>query len=78
MIGSFLDVVQLWRSLSYGASVTKQAVQSSPRYLEAHGMIKCAYEARRQTRVCVIKPTPTAYALSRGWSDGSSRAPRRQ
>lgn len=59
--GSFISVVDLREKLSYGSSVTVQAIQFSLRYLEQHGMIERIYPKGR----LFLKPTILGWQIFR-------------
>jgi hypothetical protein len=63
--GAFLDIDGLKDRLSYGSSVTKQALQCSIRFLEGHGVLVRDYETRRGRRRMVLRPTPAGYTAYR-------------
>lgn len=57
--------IEFWEmkgALSYGPSVTKQAIQSSIRYLELHGLVARKHGPRRKV---YIAPTMKAYQTLR-------------
>lgn len=60
--GGDLEFHDLHATLSYGPSVSKQAVQYSIRYLEQHGFIARKYGHKRE---CLISPTLLAYQVFR-------------
>lgn len=61
--GYAISMPQLRADLSYGGEVTKQAVLSSLRYLEARGMLTKEYG--RGNKPMTMKPTALAYVTFR-------------
>lgn len=60
--GRDIEFWELKDSLSYGAGITKQALQFSIRYLEQHGMVARKYGPRRKL---FIAPTLLSYQMLR-------------
>ena len=55
--GEFIELHQLKAKLSYGDTITKQALLCSLKYLQEHGFI----EKQRKGRQMTYKPTLKAY-----------------
>jgi hypothetical protein len=69
-LGAPISLIDLWRSLSWGATVTKQAVLCSIRILEHHGMVERRYGRKlqrqhRQGMPQYVLPTLKCYQLLR-------------
>lgn len=60
--GGFISLQEMHAALSYGPSVSNQAVQCTARFLESHGVL---VRSREKGRV-YYKPTLLAYQLFRG------------
>lgn len=68
--GQFLTLTRLWKSLSYGKDVTKQAVKCSVHILRDHGYLEFRYGPamsveHRRGAVLYLKPTPACYRAFR-------------
>jgi hypothetical protein len=63
--GSFLTIRQLKERLSYGPGVSLQALQSSVRFLEKHGMIVREYQLLDSRKQVVLKPSALSYSVFR-------------
>lgn len=60
--GRYVEFHELRSRLSYGAEVTKQAIQCSIRFLEKHGYLSREYD---KSRKLYLKPTLLSYQILR-------------
>ncbi|KAA5604421.1 hypothetical protein F1188_16310 [Roseospira marina] len=63
--GEVLTIRGLKEKMSYGPDVTLQAIQSSIRYLEQHGVLVRSYEKIFSRRQVIVKPTLSGYRIFR-------------